>query len=538
MTYTQSAQDFLTYLERTECISPESATRARSAERQTGQAVDNIIRELGFLPELVIANELAKFLSLESTLHLATDSDFSLLETLGYEFAADNAIVPFVKKDGSPWLVLANPFDKQTIAAVQYFYELPFTILVAPRSVIEDYIRDATKDVDTIGGLVDIEPASNVDLERLEDSARDAPVVKFVTRIIQKAVDENATDIHIEPAVDMMEVRFRRDGLLNKIENAPLSLHPGVISRLKILARLNIAERRLPQDGRLRLAVRGRDVDFRLSVIPSIHGETVVLRVLNREAVQLNLGSLGFDDAAIAKIQKLIQRPNGMILVTGPTGSGKTTTLYSILAEINRPELKIFTVEDPVEYRMAGVTQLQIDPAIGLTFASALRSVLRQDPDIILVGEIRDKETAEIAVQAALTGHLVLSTLHTNSAIASFSRLRDMGIEPFLIDATMRGVIGQRLLRQRCPNCAQHIETSRCSNCSGSGFKGRRTTFEILEMSETIRKAMMAGASEEAMELLAIEDGMHPMRNHAFKLVSEGVTTMAEAIRVVEMGGH
>ncbi len=536
--FSSSPQEFLNFLERTMRITPEAAARARSAESQTGHPVDIIVRELGILAEDAIAGELANFLQLESIVRLPPAKTNELLERLGFDFALEKAIVPRWNDGGFPVLVVANPFDSEMIAGVRYFFELPFALKIAPRSVIDDYVRDVRQVNGNDDAVSSVETAADVDLERLQDIARDAPVVKFVSRVIQKAVDENATDIHLEPDVNSMQVRFRRDGMLGTVEIVSRSLHAGVVSRLKILARLNIAERRLPQDGRLRLAVRGRDVDFRLSVVPSIHGETVVLRILNRETVPLKLGALGYDVVSVERILEIIQRPNGMVLVTGPTGSGKTTTLYSILTELNRPEVKIFTVEDPVEYRMAGITQLQIDPAIGLTFAAALRSVLRQDPDIILVGEIRDRETAEIAIQAALTGHLVLSTLHTNNAISSFSRLRDMGIQPFLIDATVRGVIGQRLVRCRCPTCVAQEERTGCTTCSGSGYKGRQAVFEILQMTDSMRRAMMGDASLETLEEIAIREGMTPMRDHAFKLAEDRITTIAEATRVIELEGH
>ncbi|MGN8172513.1 GspE/PulE family protein [Agrobacterium sp. 22117] len=529
--------EFLDRLEQQKRITPDDASRIRTAERHSGQPVDIVIRELGLLAEGAVAQELADFVGVEPVLRLSPADGNELLERLGFEFALGRAIVPRWNEERVPILTVANPFDTEAIEAVRYFFELPFMLEIAPRSAIDDYIRNLQEANGRSDALVAVEMAADVDLERLKDIARDAPVVKFVSRLIQRAVDENATDIHLEPDVASMHVRFRRDGMLCAVESASLSLHAGVISRLKILARLNIAERRLPQDGRIRVAVRGQEVDFRLSVVPSIHGETVVLRVLNRETVALKLGSLGYDAISVHKILEIINRPTGMFLVTGPTGSGKTTTLYSILAELNHPHVKIFTVEDPVEYRMAGVTQLQIDPTIGLTFAAALRSVLRQDPDIILVGEIRDRETAEIATQAALTGHLVLSTLHTNSAISSISRLRDMGIEPFLIDATVRGVIGQRLVRRLCDECVKEVNQTNCAFCSGNGFKGRQAVFEILHMSDSIRRAMMEGASLNTLEAIAVREGMRPMRDHALKLVKDGVTTMSEALRVAELEG-
>ncbi|WP_312408651.1 GspE/PulE family protein [Rhizobium sp.] len=530
----RSVSGFLAYLVESGRTSVESASRATAIERESNQPIDIILRELGLLQEVAIATALADYFQVSMAPKIEPADANAPLEAIGVEFAADKAIVPRPVEDGSLVFAMANPLDHFTLDAVDYFFEQPFRLEVVTRSAIEDYFRSrsshtgSSREIDDIG-------VTDVDLQRLQDIARDAPVVKLVSRIIQRSVDEKATDIHVEPGSEVMHIRFRRDGILTAVESVPLSLHAGVISRLKILARLNIAERRLPQDGRVRLPVRGQDIDFRLSVVPTIHGETVVLRILDRETIRLDLGSLGYDQSSSDLIRDIVRRPNGMVLVTGPTGSGKTTTLYSILAELNRPEVKIFTVEDPVEYRLAGITQVQIDPSIGLTFASTLRSVLRQDPDIILVGEIRDRETAEIAVQAALTGHLVLSTLHTNSAVGCFSRLRDMGVEPFLLEATVRGVIGQRLVRRCCDECRELDNSFGCAACGGTGFKGRQAAFEILTMSEPVRAAVAAKASNQELEALARNEGMIPLADHARHLAERGVTTMAEAIRVVEL---
>lgn len=529
-------EEFLAALEREGRIPADAVQRARQACRKTGQAVDIVLRELGILHELDIARGLAGFIQASSLSAVPASESDILLERIGFDFAAEKAIVPVRIEDGYLHLVVADPFNTQSLDAVSYFFDLPARLEIAPRTAIEEYLRQAKTAPTDFDPDDDMQLMEGLDLERLQDIARDAPVVRFVARIIQKAVDEKATDIHLEPTGQGFRVRFRRDGMLSEVENAAAGLHAGVISRVKILARLNIAERRLPQDGRLRLPVRGQEVDFRISVMPSVHGETVVLRILDRESVALDLRSLGYDEAAAAKIRAMTHRPNGLVLVTGPTGSGKTTTLYSMLADLNRPNVKIFTVEDPVEYRMAGITQLQVNAELGLTFATALRSVLRQDPDIILVGEIRDRETAEIAVQAALTGHLVLSTLHTNDAVGSFSRLRDMGIEPFLLEATVRGVIAQRLVRQCCVKCrGKGNGDFACTSCGGSGFKGRRATYEILEISEGLRDAIVSGAQQDVLHRIAREDGMVRMRDHAFALATTGATTHAEAIRVIDM---
>lgn len=526
---------FLDHLVSVQHISTEAASRVLAAMNKTGQPVDIILRELGLLPDPVIAEQLATACGYASATTIEySEQTAELIAQLGSDFAIRKAALPCYNSAGPVKLFLANPFDLETIDAVNYFFDCALEIVIAPRILINDTITAWEKLVTIQDDQSVPENLSGDDLERLQDIARDAPVVHLVNKIIQQAVDEKASDIHIEPEANRMRVRFRKDGLLSDRDGATLALYVGVISRLKILGRLNIAERRLPQDGRVRLSIRGQDVDFRLSVVPSVHGETAVLRILDRETVKLDLASLGYDMQAALRIKRLSELPNGMFLVTGPTGSGKTTTLYAILSQLQRPDLKIFTVEDPVEYRIPGITQLQVDPSIGLTFASALRSVLRQDPDVILLGEIRDRETAQIAVQAALTGHLVLSTLHTKSAAGAFGRLHDIGIEPFMLEATVRCVIGQRLIRKRCLSCTPETVYS-CQNCRGSGYRGRQTTFEILEMSPQLWDLVRKGYSEHELQTAARAKGMVLMRDHALSLVTAGITTEAEALRVVEM---
>lgn len=370
----------------------------------------------------------------------------------------------------------------------------------------------------------------------MRDIALEAPIINLVSAIAQSGFDSGATDIHIEPSQDRIRIRFRRDGLLSNSEFVPRSTLAGIATRIKILAGLNIVERRLPQDGRMRLALRGNEVDFRVSIIPSVHGETIVLRLLHAQVPSLDLATLGFDPPARDTIADIARSPNGVLIVTGPTGSGKTTTLYSLVKDLNKEGVKIFTIEDPVEYQMEGVTQLQVNAAVDLDFARALRSVLRQDPDIILVGEIRDRETAQIAIQAALTGHLVLTTLHTNDAAGAVTRLRDMGIEGYLISATLRGVIAQRLVRVLC-SCAQgrsrgHAEAA-CPGCSGQGYSGRRAIYEVLRMGPTLATALQRGASEADVEQQAIDDGMIPIKTCAARLIRDGVTDQKEIARVL-----
>lgn len=534
----RSGNQFLEFLAAKDLISQEAMTRVWAAHAHTKQPLDIIVRELGLLAEGRFSSELADFLDAKTFSDFSIIDDERLLERIGHAFAAEKAIVPLRVGSATTELVVADPFDLNALNAVSYLFETDLELLISPRNAIEEYLRGKNREAaDTANASSDDDQVDNGDVDRLLDVARQAPVIKFVSKIVQKAVDAKVTDIHIEPQADLVQIRFRQDGVLAIVETVGKSLQAGITSRIKILAKLNIAERRLAQDGRLRMAVRGQEVDCRVSVMPSIHGETIVLRILDRSNVRLDLRDLGYDLPAAAKLVDMVNRPNGIVLITGPTGSGKTTTLYSLLHEIDRVNLKIFTIEDPVEYRIAGITQLQIDPGIGLTFASALRSVLRQDPDIILVGEIRDRETAQIAIQSALTGHLVLSTLHTNSAIGAISRLQDMGIEGYLLEATLRGVVSQRLLRRACSTChgSKVTDMVACPSCRGTGFHGRQVTYEILEITDDIRQAIVSSTMQKDIELIAREGGMLPIRDHADRLVRDGVTTKAEIARVVDL---
>ena len=496
---------------------------------KTGQAADVVIRELGLAAEGVLAARLADYFNVAGADVL--EADAVLLSQLGEAYAQRKAIVPISADDDTIVVAIADPFDAAALDAVAFFFDKQLDTRVAARNSIEEAIRRATTAVlQTSEELVGSEQDDDVD--RLLDISREEPVIRFVSRVVQQAVDAGATDIHFEPELESLNIRLRRNGMLNHAERAPKALQAGIISRIKILAKLNIAERRLPQDGRIRLSVRGEDVDFRVSVMPSVHGETIVLRILNKTNVALDLLSLGYEPQAAEQLLSMAERPNGIILITGPTGSGKTTTLYALLDKINKPDLKIFTVEDPVEYRMKGLTQLQVDPSIGLSFAAALRSVLRQDPDVILIGEIRDAETARIAIQAALTGHLVLSTLHTNSAVGAISRLKDMGVESYLIEATLRGVVSQRLLRLTCEVC--HGDDPTCTVCGGTGYHGRKVAYETLELTEAIRSGIASGASNGDIESAARRSGMVPIRQYAEGMHRQGLTTQAEVARMID----
>ena len=414
--------------------------------------------------------------------------------------------------------------------------------------LIQKYYEQEEIEVDTT------EEAPLEDVELLKDLASEAPVIRLVNNLIREGVEKRATDIHFEPLKEGLRIRFRIDGVLHDWNQQPKKLIAPVISRLKLMARLNIAEHRLPQDGRIRFRVGGEDLDIRVSVIPTVHGEGVVLRLLTREGELLSLDKLGLEEDHYQTFLKLLAHPNGIILVTGPTGSGKTTTLYAALSLLNTPDRKIITIEDPVEYQIPGIIQIQVKPKIGLTFASALRAILRHDPDVILVGEIRDLETAEIAIQSALTGHLVFSTLHTNDALGAVARLHEMGVEHYLISASVIGLLAQRLVRILCPKCAQEAEPSPefqkalkempvpppkvtykvpkgCDFCAHTGYYGRRAIYEIIPIDRTLRRLILKG-DEDALRAYTHQQGTFTLFQDGLRKVAQGLTSFEEVLRV------
>lgn len=535
-------ETFLAFLESENMLTAHAAQRALSAAKTSGHPFDTVMTELGLIGEKELAESLCRFLGVPPLAEVPDEIDPELLASVPLTYLRENGILPLGKDEHRLVIALADPFASATIAALSFHWEKTPSLRILPRRLIAESLdrieRSAADAASLEKGSVGLEDTGSDDLERLKDFAREAPIVRFVADTIHRAVDAKATDIHIEPLEDHVRIRFRHDGMLSVVDTAPSAMLSGISTRIKILSRLNIAERRLPQDGRMRIAVRGRDIDLRVSVIPSIHGEAIVLRILDRAGVELRLEKLGFDEPAQATIRTMSQAANGIVLVTGPTGSGKTTTLYSVLAERSRPDVKIFTVEDPVEYRMAGITQLQVNPAIDLDFATALRSILRQDPDIILLGEIRDRETAQIAIQAALTGHLVFSTLHTNSAAGALTRLRDMGIDGYLLGATIRGVLAQRLLRRVCSACrGDDSGRSTCKACNSTGYSGRTVTYEMLQVSSRIATLIDDGATELEIGRAAAESGLVPMASHAASLTRSGVTTLEEVRRVIDFDG-
>ncbi|MES2817376.1 MAG: type II secretion system ATPase GspE [Pseudomonadota bacterium] len=415
--------------------------------------------------------------------------------------------------------------------------------------------RDDGVSVDEEGGLgADVD-----DVERLRDMASEAPVIRLVNTVFSRALDSRASDIHIEPFEHRLSVRFRIDGVLQEVESASAQLAPAVISRLKILSKLNIAERRLPQDGRIQLRLQGRTIDLRVSTVPTMHGESVVMRILDKQSINLDLDAIGLSAGVLKNFKAVLEKPNGIFLVTGPTGSGKTTTLYAALSRLNTVDRKILTVEDPVEYQIQGVNQIQTASKVGLDFAHALRSILRQDPDVVMIGEMRDKETAGIAIQAALTGHIVLSTLHTNDAPSAITRLLDMGMEDYLLTSTINAIMAQRLVRVLCPHCKQsevlepdaieHMGVGHlvaepgvqvwravgCEACAHTGYRGRMGIHELLVMNDEVRHLILQRASSELIYRTAQQNGMSTMFEDGFLKALEGLTSVAEVLRVAQL---
>lgn len=529
-----SAQSFISHLIRCGLMAEAAAQRVLSAMEATGHATDTVFTELGVMRETAFAQHASEYLGtvvVEDPLPMV---ELDMLAEMGLEFSLLHGVLPVTGADGQGLsVVAADPFDSTALEMIEYLFNRRVEVKVCVRGTILAALAairaQAIPDKDD---LISNPGAYEDDLERLRSSAQQAPIVRLVSKISQVAFDEGATDIHFEPFDHNLRIRLRIDGELKLVDNVPSDLLPGISTRIKLLAGLDISERRLPQDGRMRLTIRGQEVDLRVSFIPAIHGETIVLRLLDRSRVTLDLKSLGFEPEAFATLHQFTGLPNGMVLVAGPTGSGKTTTLYAMIALLNRPNLKIFTIEDPVEYRMNGVTQVQVNSATGMTFARALRSVLRQDPDIVLVGEIRDRETAEIAMQAALTGHLVFSTLHTNSAAGAITRLRNMGSENYLIGATLKGIISQRLVR-RCCDCG--LKPADCPRCGGSGLKGRTVTYEIAEISPFIADRISTGDPEALLQEALERSGFISLERHALSLAERGVTNRSEVARTVRL---
>jgi len=547
-----SRQSFQEFIVSSDLITAESLVRAKAVQGGSGERMDAVLTRLGLITERALAEALAKATGLPQV----EAEDFPAApvggEHVSPRFLRETRAVPLALDDEALRVALIDPLDDYAIAALGYAFERPVKPAVA-RAGDLDAALDRLYGPAADAAVEVADEADEADLERLKDLASDAPVVRAVNALIARAVERRASDIHAEPAEDGLKVRFRIDGALIDQETLPQQVKAAFVSRVKVLANLNIAERRLPQDGRMRLAVRGQEIDLRVATAPTLHGESVVLRILDRSNLSLDFDALGFDDKVLPPFQEALSRPHGIVLVTGPTGSGKTTTLYAALATLNTSSRKILTIEDPIEYRLAGVNQTQVNPQIGLTFAAALRSFLRQDPDVMMVGEIRDLETAQVAVQSALTGHTILSTLHTNSAAAAVTRLIDMGVEPFLISSTVNAVLAQRLVRRLCSSCrAPHVADARelsvlgagtrkpvrlwsapgCPDCGHAGFKGRLAILELLPVDDQIARLVLARAEAREIERAAVAAGMRTMLQDGVAKAMAGLTTIDEVLRV------
>ncbi len=499
------------------------------------------------------------------TAHTATDlragAAGSLAQRLSPKYLDEYCLIPLSITDANELLVAAGgPLDPTVLDELAWTYERPVHVIEAPPAEIHAAIMSAQTEDTADGGEdgraagVELVADDDVTIDDLRALANQTPVIKLVNLLILEALRARASDIHLEAGADGLRVRYRIDGVLQEMANPPRQHQAAVISRVKIMASLNIAERRLAQDGRIRLRLSDRDLDLRVSITPTLHGESVVLRILDRGAGVRDLRELGCEPLLLDELEGLIRQPHGIVLVTGPTGSGKTTTLYGAIARLNQPGLKIVTVEDPVEYQIPGVTQIPVNTKIGLTFAAALRSILRHDPDVIMVGEMRDREAAEIAIQAALTGHLVFSTLHTNDAAAGVTRLVDMGIEPYLVAATVLGIVAQRLVRVVCDRCAVDVDPDcdvlaraaigqtvvlaprfrrgrGCDACAGTGYRGRTGVYELMPMTPELRDAVVRGVPLATLRTLAGERGMTSLRAGAWAKACAGVTTLDEVLR-------
>ena len=544
-------------------LSDEEMERVIKLQQEQQASLTRLVVELGFLSE----DDLLPVLRDHLNIALVSLKDFpstplpvELSPRIG-EFLKLAHMVP-VKIDGRDLVVATNdPFDLARLHALELAAGMRVTPVLAKEKEItariEALFGNAASDAAQpsvgreIEGAVDEE-----DVAHLRDMASEVPVIRLVNQMLVRALESRASDVHIEPFENQVKVRYRIDGILHEVEPPPRQLRAAVISRLKILAQLNIAERRLPQDGRIKIRLAGKDVDMRIATVPTLYGESVVIRLLERGQIFTRLDAIGFPSGILDVFNEMILKPHGMILVTGPTGSGKTTTLYGALQKINDPGKKIITIEDPVEYQLGGVNQIQVKPQIGLTFANGLRSIVRQDPDVIMVGEIRDAETAEIAVQAALTGHLVFSTLHTNDAAGAISRLLEMGVQDYLLSSSLLGVLAQRLVRRLCKNCRKEVpftgfdtgepeltlpdgdslrtvwEASGCDACTGTGYLGRVGIFELLPVSSELCKIIVQRADAGTIRNFAVQNGMRLLRDDGWDKVRQGITTLAEVLRV------
>ncbi len=535
-------------------LQPADLEKALELQRERGDRIGKILVDLGFVAQRDVLAALAEQLEIPLVSAQQFPAVSPELEGIAPRFMRQFRFLPISLEDSTVVLAMADPLDFETINTVRQFTHLEVRAALGAEQEILDAIDRYYGEGEQAGGAVaEVSERSGLEqseeIEHLRDMASEAPVIRLVNAMIAQAIERRSSDIHIEPYEKDFRIRYRVDGVMHEQESPPREMKAAITSRIKLMARLNIAERRLPQDGRIKLKVLGHEVDLRVSTLPTLYGESVVMRLLDRSASGFyDLQKLGFDEHMLSRMEFYTSLPHGIFLVTGPTGSGKSTTLYSALKRINLPDKKIITIEDPVEYQMDGINQIHVNPQIGLTFASGLRHIVRQDPDVVMVGEIRDRETADIAIRSALTGHFVFSTLHTNDAPSAITRLTDMGVENYLITSSLVAVLAQRLVRRICPECRQRagavqtpdgrsIEAWRgagCPQCFSTGYSGRIGIFELMEMGEELRKLIMANADASQLTTVARGHGMRSLREDGWEKVAAGVTTADEVVRVTQ----
>ncbi|MCB1189382.1 MAG: type II secretion system ATPase GspE [Leptospiraceae bacterium] len=543
-------------------INQQELADSIKAHKKSQMPLTQVIQKKGYAGEVDILKSLSKLHGIEFLDKIEIQKVDTAFQKIPLKLIQKSKMVPFFIKDKSVSVAICDPTNLHPMDDIRYFlkgYDVDFYLCPEPeitRVIHSYYDTTASSTKEMMDELQEGELNDLADsLEEGLDMTNEAPIIKMVNVILSQAVTERASDIHIEPFEKGVIVRYRVDGILHKVLAPPKSYHAGIVSRIKIMSNLNIAENRLPQDGRIKLKLAGKDIDIRVSTIPCHYGERVVMRLLNKTDQVYSLNTMGFYDDLLENVKKLIQNPYGIILVTGPTGSGKSTTLYSALSELNTAERNIITCEDPVEYQIDGISQMQMQEKIGLTFAIGLRAILRQDPDVVMVGEIRDEETARIAIQASLTGHLVFSTLHTNDAASAVTRLIDMGIEAYLITSTVLGFMAQRLVRVICPKCKTSYKPSEkvlesldikeeeltngvlykgegCGACMGTGYKGRTGIYELLLMNNEVKSTVLQGQDASKISDMAIKMGMKTLKQYGKRKVIEGITTPDEVLRV------
>jgi general secretion pathway protein E len=551
-------------------VSLDQVERAQETAEERGIRLADAMIHLQMVEANDVSRATADSLGIDWQEELDVDTiDFELSDSLPVSFARNNLVLPLWRRDGLIHVGIADPLDLNGLDAVRVALSEAVTPVALPeqtmldainkvfdRRAAADQVMSDIADEQVISGAEGID---QIDIDII-DADDEAPIIRLVNAILNQAVKARASDIHIEPFDRHIAVRFRVDGVLSEVLQPPKRFHASICSRVKVMSGLDIAEKRIPQDGRIKIKVAGKDIDIRLSTVPTSHGERLVMRLLDKTAVLQDLGHIGMGASVLTNVNELLGRSHGIILVTGPTGSGKTTTLYACLAKINSPTRNIITVEDPVEYQLNGIGQIQVNSKVGLSFSSGLRSILRQDPDVVMVGEIRDGETAEIAIQASLTGHLVFSTLHTNDAASAVTRLVDMGVEPFLVSSSVNGMMAQRLVRRLCNSCKKPVvptetelaklgytreqflaespghvyENVGCQECLDSGYRGRTGIYELLVVNDDIRHLIMKNVDSATLKKAAMQQGMATLRDDGARKVMSGETTISEVLRVTQ----